>query len=226
MKNTKIAFMITFVLLLLLCLAILRTISLARENNRLKLALDNTTSLTENLQLQVSALQSQINDFQSIPSITYCTYEFNKRLVIDQLEVHLYPGTKAPAVPRAIEPYTMVDVLGSGLLETEGRELWLYVTFPVYDTPMDNKGWIKEADTVALTEDNKVLVKSNIYLKKGVPIYEVDSFDSIQSSKSSELSDDVTGRIERDNGGYVYIQCGGGWSFWVEKKHIIYPEVD
>lgn len=226
MKKSKIAFMVIFALLFLLCWSLFETISLAQENNRLKVKLDNMSSFTTDIQLQLSALQSQNNDYQSTPSITYCTYEFDKRLVTDQLIVHLYPSDNAPKIPRTIEPYTVVNVLDSGLLETEGRELWLYVTFPVYDTPMDNKGWIKEMDTVALTEENKVLVKSNIDLKKGTPIYEVDIIDNIQSSKSTELSDDVTGRIERDDRGYIYIQCGGGWSFWVEKKYIIYPTVN
>lgn len=226
MKNTKIAFMVVFVLLFLLCWAFLESVSLARENNRLRETLDNKSSLVKDLQLQVTALQSQKTDFQSISSITYCTYEFNKRLVTNQLEVHLYPGNKAPIIPRTIEPYTVVHVIDSGLLETEGRELWLYVAVPVYDTPMDNKGWIKEADTVALTEENKLLVKSDIFLKKGTPIYEVDSIENVQLSKSIKLSDDVSGRIERNDNRYAYIQCGGGWSFLVEKKHIIYPTVD
>lgn len=226
MKNIKITFVIIFSLLLLFSWSLFESILLRIDNSQLREALNNQNTQTDNLESKILTLQTQSKDFSPSPSITYCTYEFHRRLVIDQLEVYLYPGIESPKVSRTIEPYTVVDVLGSGFLETEGRELWLYVTFPVYDTPMDNRGWVRETDTVALTEENRTLVRNGVYLGKGTPIYEVTSSENIPGSRSTILVNDILGRIDRTTEGYVYIECGGGWSFWVEKKYLIYPTVD
>lgn len=226
MKNGKIAFTIAFIVLILLGWALVKNISLYRENTGLKAALNQKNYLIEELQLQMSTLQLEKNEFQSVPSMTYCTYEFEKRLVMDQLELHIYPGNMAPKASRIVEPYTVITVLDSGFLEAEDRELWLYVTFPTYDTPMDSKGWIRESDTIALTEDNKAIVKNPIYLKKGTPTYEVDNIESITSDKQTELQEEVSARIVKEDSGYVLIHCGGGWSFWVEKERILYPTID
>lgn len=226
MKNRKITVVVIFLLLFLFSWTLFKSISLRADNGQLREALNNQNTQTEDLKSNILTLQTKLNDIQSSPSITYCSYEFNKRLVVNQQEVYLYPGSKAPKITRIIEPYTVVDVLGSGLLETEGRELWLYVTFPVYDTPMDNRGWIRETNTAALTEENRTLVKNGVYLEKGTSIYEVDSSENIQESMPTKLLNGVSGRIDRATEVYVYIECGGGWSFWVEKKHLIYPKVD
>jgi hypothetical protein len=223
-KRTTILIIISLLFLFIWTLS--QSISLRKENVQLRQAYNNRNMQNEELESKILNLQNQIDDFQSSPSISYYTYEFDRRLVLNQLEAYMYPGSHAPKISRIIEPYTVIDILGSGILETEGRELWLYVAFPVNDTPMDNRGWIREKDTVALTEENKVLVKNNVLLKKGTPIYEIDSPANIKESNPKMLLSDVFGRIDRDIDGYIYLECGGGWSFWVEKKYVVYPTIN
>jgi hypothetical protein len=45
--------------------------------------------------------------------------------------------------------------------------IWLYISIPVYDAPMNYKGWIKESDTVLYTKDKINSVQGDVKVKKG-----------------------------------------------------------
>ncbi|MBC7345786.1 MAG: hypothetical protein H5U03_10280, partial [Clostridia bacterium] len=81
----------------------------------------------------------------------YMEPPYNKRFVERELDLLILPYDKARAL-RRISPNTLVDV--NDLVQV-GGERWLYVTVPVYDTPVDIKGWVREADTVSFTKDKE-----------------------------------------------------------------------
>lgn len=110
--------------------------------------------------------------------------------------------------------------------QCQDQQLWLYVSVPVYDTPINFKGWIPESETVKLTKDNVKLVQGDVFLKEGTPIYEVNQFNEIKSATSTNLTHDVRGRIEKRQESFDYHDSPGGWSFWVEEKYLIFPKVD
>jgi hypothetical protein len=51
---------------------------------------------------------------------------------------------------RSILENTVVDVLDTADVK---NVIWLYVSIPVYDTPINYKGWIKETDTVRYSKE-------------------------------------------------------------------------
>jgi hypothetical protein len=63
-----------------------------------------------------------------------------------------------------IQPNSLITVEDAAT--SEGSEVWLYVSIPVYDCPCNMKGWICEADTVALTEENRTKIQSDVAIYK------------------------------------------------------------
>ena len=84
---------------------------------------------------------------------------------------------------------------------------------PVYDSPINHKGWIPEAETLKLTQDNVKLVQGDVYLKDGTQIYEVDEFNDIGSTTPVKIPYDIRGRIEKRQGSFIYFMVPGGWYF-------------
>ena len=156
-------------------------------------------------------------------SITYTDYKFKNRLVVNSVNPYIYPG-ETKLVQRTIDAYTLVRIIDSGVSGDGGSEQWLYVEFPVYDTPMDNHGWIKEKDTVELTKDNREKVRSRVSVKNGEDIYSVTSISEIPKATPKKAVN-ISGKIEEEKNGYVRLSVAGGEEFWVEKKDIVYPEV-
>jgi hypothetical protein len=123
-----------------------------------------------------------------------------------------------------IEPNTVIQVLDAA--QCQEQQLWLYVSIPVYDTPINFKGWIPESETVKLTKDNIEQVQGDVSLNKGTPIYGVDEFSKISAAASTKITNDVRGRILKREGSFVYLMSPGGWDFWVEEKYLIYSKID
>lgn len=184
------------------------------ENNSLKGKLHS-------LELDKFQLESQLKEITEI-SLLDSNYEPKKRFVQKKSEIRPLPiGSVKPF--RDIQTNSVIDVIDS---VNNNGEIWLYVSIPVYDTPVNNKGWVKESETVPLTEVNVKLVQSNVTLRKGTPIYNVDSIMQIKSAQPTITSNDILGRIERRQDAFVNIMTNGGWYFWVDAKYIIYPRVD
>ncbi len=57
--------------------------------------------------------------------------------------------------------------------QCQDQRLWLYVSVPVYDSPINYQGWIRVSETVRLTEDNIKLVQGDIFIKERTPIYDI-----------------------------------------------------
>ncbi|MHB9146324.1 MAG: hypothetical protein ACYC5Y_13435 [Symbiobacteriia bacterium] len=111
-------------------------------------------------------------------SINYCSYH---RLV-------LRTGTKLLAIPRDGSLALMSGESGAALevidsASADGTSLWHYVEAPVYSSPTNPKGWIRESDTVLLTSGNRDQIRGDLYLKADTPVYQgIDDFAAISQA--------------------------------------------
>jgi hypothetical protein len=216
---------ISYVLIVLL---IILAGFLWKETERLKEEKQELIEAAYDLETRILDMKKQGSLFdkdEALASITYINYDHKKRFIPKESIILAYPQNGITPI-NTIEPNTVVDVLDAGYSETEDRKIWLYVAIPTYDSPMNNKGWILEEKTVALTNENQRLVKGDVYLKEGTKVFEVDNYKNISNENSRILSSDIRGRIENTQEGYFYMATPGGYSFWVEEKYIIYPSID
>lgn len=183
-----------------------------------QLALNNKIESLENENFE---LRSKLEQVDSL-SITYQNYEDKQRFVTKESVIYALPIFNYK-IMRSVEANTVIQVLDAA--QCQDQKLWLYVSVPAYDSPINFKGWIPESETVQLTEENIKLVHGDLFLKEGTPIYEVDRFDQIKSATSIKITYDIRGRIEKRQDSYVYFMSPGGWYFWVEEKYLIFPSI-
>lgn len=176
----------------------------------------------QSLENENTNLKSMLDQVESL-SMTYQDYEDKHRFVPKESQINALP-IQDFKILRSIKENTVIQVIDAA--QCQDQQLWLYVSVPVYDSPVNFKGWIPESETIKLTEDNVKLVQGDIYLKEGTPIYEVDQFDDIKLTPSTKVLYDVRGRIEKRQESFVYLVSPGGWTFWVEEKYLIFPSVD
>lgn len=157
---------------------------------------------SENAQLkdQVAGLQEEVQRLQGklvavTPmlepiSINYSSYPARYRLV-------LRDGAKLLAIPRDgalalmnVESGVVLEVLDAA--SADDTSLWLYVQAPVYSSPTNLKGWIRESDTVSLTRENRDQVRGDLYLKVGTPVYQgTEDFAAISQAHPTPLDGDA-----------------------------------
>lgn len=150
---------------------------------------------------------------------------------------HIIDREDIPIV-NEISEKTIVNVLER--VSIGDNSIWLRVSIPVYDTPMNNKGWIEEKNVSEYNDKNKKLALNGIIIKKNTKIYFTYSrpvntskllelISDIQISEDVILRDnslleyDVIGKIENSINGYCNITIAGGEEFWVKEKDIVYP---
>lgn len=155
-------------------------------------------------------------------TINYIENASSKRFILNQLELLSFPATDSVHL-NSIAPNTVVNIFDT--VEVD-NVIWLYVSIPVYDSPSNYKGWIKEADTIAYTKDIMSKVQSNITVKSGAKVYETESFEGIKTSTPYKSSGEEQGRIQERKEGYIKLECAGGKTIWVKDTEIIYPEID
>lgn len=154
-------------------------------------------------------------------AIDYLTPDTPVRFVEKPLGLLFLPHNEAPS-QREILPNTLVEV--NERVEVDG-ELWLKVTMPVYDTPMNMKGWVKEADTLPFTDELVHQVQSDVRIQAGTTIYNVWEFEEISEAVAEELTFDFRGRLTERADGYVKIFTPGGQEFWVAEKDVRFPRM-
>jgi len=175
------------------------------------------------LETENGLLKQQIAQLNEPLSMTYITYNEKSRFVPKASQILALP-IKGSYVFRPIEPNTVVTVFDA--VSTGQNDLWLYVGIPVYDSPVNMKGWITEADTVALTRDNVKLVQSDVIVGKGTDIYEVFEFEKISTTNPVKENFDKRGRLVEKRHGWARLSCPGGSDIWVQEKDLIYPIVE
>lgn len=190
----------------------------------------NQTLKDENIKLkaQITQLQKDLkiaessnNKLQSI-SINYMDYSFKKRFVGKESKILGLPYDEA-IVLNTIGPNTVVAVFDAAAVE---NDVWLYVEVPVYDSPINMKGWIRESETSEYNKDKVKSVQSDVTVKAGADVYEADDFSSINLVKPTKADGSDRGRIKEKKEGYVCISCPGGRTIWVSEKDVVYPAAE
>lgn len=182
----------------------------------------NIKNKIQTLEDKNKELQMEMDKINSL-SMLFQDYKDKQRFVPKESQISALPIQGLTELHR-IEPNTVIQVLDAA--QCQDQQLWLYISIPVYDTPINFKGWIPESETVKLTKDNIGQVQGDMSLKEGTPIYEVDEFNKISDLTSTEITNDLRGRILKREGAFVYLMSPGGRDFWVEEKYLIYPKVD
>ena len=219
MKRTNIIFLILVLTLIFSSCSTTDIEALQEENLLLEQKLTNIELERDDLRNKLKQLDNMTYKGSKVPSIMYSQYEQKMRLVMSEVDLHIYFGSESPIINK-IMPNTVVTVLDAGMIE--GQELWLYVEIPVYDIPAYCKGWIREADTIELTEQNKKLGYDSVTIKEGTTVYNCTEAEKISKANEEITTNEMKVKIDRAKNGYVYVTSAGGWYFWVNEKDIVY----
>jgi outer membrane murein-binding lipoprotein Lpp len=216
---------LVFAVILLILIAGCSSSVKEEEQSKLSKLENENSMLTE----QIANLIEDRNESQGVTlneplSMAYVTYDAKKRLVLNPSQILALP-IKGAYIFRPIQPNTVVTIFDAVTTPAQNG-LWLYVEVPVYDTPSDMKGWIPEAETVALTKDNVQLVQSDLTVGIGTPVCEVYEFEKIYTTKPNYLTYEMRGRLEEKRNGWARLTCPGGLDIWVLEKDLKYPVVE
>lgn len=217
MIKTIVIFLILLVMLASGCTDPNQTVKNENEQLKIKISELEKTLIDKN---------TKIDDLQLIDSghigISYMQNTNSKSLVEKQCDILGLPIDNSIRLNH-IEENTVITIIDTANV---GDIIWYYVSIPVYDTPINTKGWIKESDTVLYTKDKVKSVQGNVSIKEGADVYEVFEFSKIKTTTPYKAEDYLRGRIEEKREGYARLNCPGGNTIWVKEASIIYPEVD
>lgn len=148
------------------------------------------------------------------------------RFLSKRVELLALPYEGAPKIG-IIEDNTLVTVYDKVSVQNdiEKGAFWYYVSIPVYDTPMDYKGWIRAIDTIDYNEETRDILQSDVYIRKGSRVIESFNFPNIEDDVGYIVDYELRGRLEDRKNGYVRLDCPGGMSCWVKEEDIIYPKL-
>ena len=189
------------------------------ENEQLK---NKITHIEKDLNDKNSKITELQNKDLSNLTINYIQNENSRRFVEKQCGLNGLPINNSIKL-NTIKENTVVTILDTANVN---NVIWIYVVIPVYDSPSNMKGWIKEAETVLYTKSKVKSVQSEVLVKNGEAVYEIFDFENRKSNTPYKANDVVRGRIEEKRDGYVRLSCPGGNTIWVKENSIIYPEVD
>lgn len=146
-------------------------------------------------------------------SVTYIGYEEHYRFISKSSAILWMPDENGPKVCDLSN--TLVEVMFAGYTTEDCT--WLFVSFRTYDTPSNNRGWIRESNTEKYTKENQKLVK-DIMIPKGTR----------RADRNEENAEnyDRFGLIEKQEEDKVLVMFAGGDEGWYYKKDIKYPPVD
>lgn len=168
--------------------------------------ISNTTGPIYNTKVQKQLLNkvSKLMNYGTININTlFCSYKYKTRFIEKDRNLLFIPDNNSNVVNIARKG-TIVKVLYSAVINNKrnNKDLWLLVQIPVFDTPMDSIGWLRESDTVQYNKAKIKNVLREVYTKAG-----------------------GRGEIEKREGNKVFIMYPGGDYSWVDEKDIIYPEI-
>lgn len=195
---------------------------LKKENNNLKTEAvklkNNTSKLEENIR-QIKLDQEEKNN-KSALNINYTDVTDNVRFIEKESHILQLPQSGSIAM-RPVYPNTLVKVYEKALVN---GETWLFIEIPTYDSPENNRGWLKESDSVPLTKE-KVKLVQNIEIQAGSEYYETEEFKDIKTTTPKKFEMLDIGWLVEKNEGYCKVSQAGGRTVWVKESSIIYPEV-
>lgn len=203
--------------------------TIEKENDMLVSKIKDLNKIIVDLSTELEEMsKEQGNTGIIINGITYYQVEDDekKRFIPNRIDLLALPSMSDLKI-RDVEENTLVTVHDKVSVQSnsDGDELWYYVSIPVYDTPMDYKGWIKVDETMAYDEETKVLLQNEVYVMEGTPIIESFTFPNLETAQEQILDYDLRGRLDIKQNGYVRLNCPGGMSCWVKEEHIVYPAI-
>ena len=192
------------------------------------------SSEIERLRIELSENQALLEEkpimMERIGGICYIGVESDEiiRFVSNDIDLRALPFNDSPRI-NVVQKNTLIHV--NDKVSNTGNyddieTLWYYVSIPVYDTPMDYKGWVKCKETEPYNESTQQLLQSDVRIRIGAK-YSVQSElpDFYNESQLLTCTEDIGGRIEKRQGDYVYIFGTGGSAYWVHKKDVVYPDI-
>jgi hypothetical protein len=190
---------------------------LRNERDQLKTRINVLEKKIQLLRKNVSEGEKDVDPL----TLSYMEVPELYRFIPKQVPLLLIPKKEAQQL-NVVEPNTVVEV--HDFVDVNG-ELWLYITIPVFDTPINMKGWIKETDTQLYTLDKQPTVTQPIIVKAGVPVYKVELFNQVQAIAPVEVEVDQRCFVSDQQEDFLALGCAGGGSYIVQKDYVTYPEV-
>ncbi len=179
------------------------------SNNTTKVTL--TTDGNETANGTASIENTTANDNFPL-SVSYIGYEEHYRFISNS-SILWMPDESGPKVCDLSN--TLVEVMFAGY--TTEDNVWLFVNFRTYDTPSNNRGWIREANTEKYTKGNQKLVK-DIIIPKGT--------QCVDKNENKVTDYDRFGLIEKQEQDKVLVMFAGGDESWYYTNDLKYPPVD
>jgi cell division protein FtsB len=214
-KSKKIIILIIFVGLIITMFTSL----LIRETNLNKKLLRRNAQLQKDLKVKNKDLieitksenqvESEINKLKNSEltelGMVFCSYKYKTRFIEKNTNLLLSPYSKSLSIGIA-KAGTVVNVLYTASVDSnidEDGDTWLLVQIPVYDTPMNYLGWIRESNTVEYTKNKIKDVVREVKTKGG-----------------------LRGEIMSKQGSMVTLFLPGGDEITVDKNDVVYPKVE
>ena len=225
MRNKKL--FISFIILLFIFSTL--TVGCSSESNNL--TSENEILKAENAQLKDSVykLGKTISEIKlnqkniTLNPLMIDYVEVNDKIrFIEKKNYILVLPQSGSNIMRPVGTNTLATVYEKALVD---QESWLFVQIPTYDTPSNNRGWIRESDTTAYTKDKVKLVQSDVDIRAGSEVYETYEFKDIKTIAPIKLKAMDGGRLEEKKDGYCRISLAGGRDIWVQESCVIYPKV-
>ncbi|MFZ3588807.1 hypothetical protein ACOI1C_05885 [Bacillus sp. DJP31] len=181
-----------------------RVVALSEENQQLRQEVSLVTKVVEPL------------------SFNYLEPLEKRRFVLKELPLLILPQVDSQSL-NTISPNTVVEI--QDFVEVNG-EVWLHVTIPVFDSPTNMKGWIKEEDSELYTLEKQEFVKSPVMVKEGTNVYKVDLVTELSTVEAEKNEANQTCFISDEQDEYLALGCAGGTSFIVKKSDVVYPTLE
>lgn len=195
--------------------------SIKSENEQLIIKISQLEKELSDKNSRISELQNLQNNALKNIMINYIENRSSKMFVEKKCDLLALPIENTIKL-NLIDENTVVNVLDTAEVN---NIIWLYVLIPVYDTPSNYKGWIKETDSVLYTKEIMNKVQSDVKVIKGEDVYDTSNFEDIKIVIPYKANKE-RGRIVEKKDGYLRINCPGGKTIWVKDTSIIYPDVD
>jgi outer membrane murein-binding lipoprotein Lpp len=195
--------------------------SIKSENEQLIIKISQLEKELSDKNSKISELQNSQNNAIKNIMINYIENRSSKMFVEKKCDLLALPIENTIKL-NPIDENTVVNVLDTAEVN---NAIWLYVSIPVYDTPSNYKGWIKETNSVLYTKEIMNKVQGDVKVTEGEDVYETSNFEDIKIVIPYKANKE-RGRIVEKKNGYVRINCPGGKTIWVKDTSIIYPDVD
>ncbi len=161
--------------------------------------------------------KEQLNNSNKPIGLSYIGYQQKYVFVGENKSILWMPDENSP-IASSILQNSLVEVILAGY--TTPDNIWLFVNIPVYDTPSNCYGWIKESDTQKYTKENQKLITGNIIIHKGTKGQFPDGYGEYIEDM------DQQGMIEKREQGKVLVIFAGGKQVWYEEKDINFLPIE